>query len=166
MSDRMSLRHFVRNSLVAYHRERRKQEMLEIPPNPSEYLTMQHNWRHVGAFLGLTFSLTWLLDLLIYWHGGLGTPGALGMVQLQMLFPAFSAIVLGIFFFPESPLYYRRPAGRGRWFYFSFLLLTLISAFGDVGAWLGRTRVNRRTRRWREKAVVPQPRQSTRSPVC
>ncbi len=111
--------------------------MLEIPPNPSEYLTVRPNWRHVGAFLGLTFGLTWLLDLLIYWHGGLGTPGALGMVQLQMLFPAFSAIVLGIFFFPESPLYYRRPAGRGRWFYFSFLLLTLISAFGDVGAWLG-----------------------------
>jgi hypothetical protein len=21
------------------------------------------NWRHVGAFLGLTFGLTWLLDL-------------------------------------------------------------------------------------------------------
>lgn len=111
--------------------------MLEIPPNTPEHLTGKPNWQHVGAFLSLTFGLTWLLDLLIYWHGGLGTPGALGMVQLQMLFPAFSAIVLGIFSFPESPLYSRRPAGRERWFYFSFLLLTLISALGDVGAWLG-----------------------------
>ena len=111
--------------------------MLEISPNTPEHLTGKPNWRHVGAFLGLTFGLTWLLDLLIYWHGGLGTPGALGMVQLQMLFPAFSAIALGICVFPESPLYYRRPAGRGRWFYFSFLLLTPISALGDVGAWLG-----------------------------
>jgi membrane protease YdiL (CAAX protease family) len=70
-------------------------------------------------------------------HGGLGTPGSTSVVQLQMLFPAFSAIVLGMFFFPESPLYYRRPAGPGRWFYCYFLLLTIISALGILGAWLG-----------------------------
>ncbi|GCE19958.1 hypothetical protein KDK_37580 [Dictyobacter kobayashii] len=111
--------------------------MLEIPPTTPEHLTGRPNWRHIGAFLGLTFGFTWLLDLLIYWHGGLGTPGSLSVVQLQMLFPAFSAIVLGMFFFPESPLYYRRPAGRGRWFYSSFLLLTVISALGILGAYLG-----------------------------
>ncbi len=111
--------------------------MSELPSNHSEQLKGKPNWRHVGAFLGLTFVLTWLLDLLIYVHGGLGTPGAMNIVQLQMLFPAFSAIVLGIFFFPESPLYHRRPAGQGRWFYFYFLLLTVISVFGDLGAWLG-----------------------------
>ncbi len=82
--------------------------MLEIPPTTPEHLTGRPNWRHVGAFLGLTFGFTWLLDLLIYWHGGLGTPGSLSVVQLQMLFPAFSAIVLGMFFFPESPLYFPR----------------------------------------------------------
>ena len=94
------------------------------------------NWRHVGAFLGLTFGLTWLLDLAIYLRGGLATPGMITVLQLQMLLPAFSAIVLGLFFFPESPIYRGRPAGRGRWFYYYFLLLTVIYALGALGVWL------------------------------
>jgi membrane protease YdiL (CAAX protease family) len=94
------------------------------------------NWRHVAAFLGLTFGLTWLLDLAIYLHGGLATPGMVSVLQLQMLLPAFSAIVLGLLFFPESPIYRRRPAGRGRWFYYYFLLLTVIYALGALGVWL------------------------------
>jgi membrane protease YdiL (CAAX protease family) len=94
------------------------------------------NWRHVGAFLGLTFSLSWLLDLAIYLRGGLRIPGIVAILQLQMLLPAFSAIVLGLFFFPESPIYRSRPAGRGRWFYYYFLLLTLIYAIGTLVIWL------------------------------
>src|SRR5512135_2565385 len=94
------------------------------------------NWRHVGAFLGLTFGLTWLLDLVIYLRGGLGTPGMVTILQLQMLLPAFSAIVLGLLFFPESPIYHRRPAGWGRWFYYYFLLLTGVFALGALGVWL------------------------------
>jgi len=94
------------------------------------------NWRHVGVFLGLAFGLTWLLDLAIYLRGGLRIPGIVAALQLQMLLPAFSAIVLGLFFFPESPIYRRRPAGRGRWFYYYFLLLTLIYALGTLLIWL------------------------------
>src|SRR5579884_726942 len=86
------------------------------------------NWPHVGAFLGLTFGVTWLLDLAIYLHGGLGTPGIVTVLQLQMLLPAFGAIMLGLLFFPESPIYRDRPAGRGRWFYYYFLLLVAIYA--------------------------------------
>jgi membrane protease YdiL (CAAX protease family) len=94
------------------------------------------NWRHVGAFLGLTFGLTWLLDLAIYLRGGLGTPGMVTILQLQMLLPAFSAILLGLLFFSESPIYHGRPAGRARWFYYYFLLLTVIYALGALGVWL------------------------------
>ena len=100
------------------------------------------NWRHVGAFLGLTFGLTWLLNLAIYLRGGLGAPGIVVILQLQMLLPAFSAIVLGLFFFRESPLYRGQEApqgasaGRGRWFYYYFLLLTVIYAIGALGVWL------------------------------
>jgi uncharacterized protein len=94
------------------------------------------NWRHVGAFLGLTFGLTYLLDLAIYLRGGLSTPGMTTILQLQMLLPAFSAILLGVFFFPESPIYHGRPAGRGRWFYYYFLLLTVVYAIGALGIWL------------------------------
>jgi membrane protease YdiL (CAAX protease family) len=95
----------------------------------------QTNWRHVGAFLGLTFGLTWLLDLAIYLRGGLRIPGIVAILQLQMLLPAFSAIVLGLFFFHESPIYRKRDAGRGRWFYYYFLLLTLIYAIGTLVIW-------------------------------
>ena len=94
------------------------------------------NWRHVGAFLGLTFGLTWLLDLAIYLRGGLLIPGLVSALQLQMLLPAFSAVILGLFFFPESPIYHSRPAGRGRWFYYYFLLLTLVFAVGSLVSWL------------------------------
>jgi membrane protease YdiL (CAAX protease family) len=97
------------------------------------------NWRHVGAFLGLTFGLTWLLDLAVYLRGGLATPGMVTILQLQMLLPAFSATILGLFFFPESPIYRDRPAGRGRWFYYYFLLLTVIYAIGTLGVWLAPT---------------------------
>jgi uncharacterized protein len=94
------------------------------------------NWRHVGAFLGLTFGLTCLLDLTIYLRGGLRIPGIVATLQLQMLLPAFSAIVLGLFFFRESPLYYKRPAGRGRWFYYYYLLVSVIYALGVLALWL------------------------------
>jgi len=110
--------------------------MNELPPNYPEQLKERPHWRHVGAFLGLTFGLTWLLDLIIYLHGGLNTAGIVSVIQLQMLLPAFSAIMLEIFFFSESPLYYRRAAGRGRWFYYYFLLLTVIYVFGALGVWL------------------------------
>ena len=94
------------------------------------------NWRHVGAFLGLTFGLTYLLNLVIYLRGGLNTPGMVAILQLQMLLPAFSAIILGLFFFPESPIHRSRAAGRGRWFYYYFLLLTVIYALGSLGVLL------------------------------
>jgi membrane protease YdiL (CAAX protease family) len=97
---------------------------------------LKPNWRHVGVFLGLTFGLTWLLNLAIYLRGGLSLPGIVAILQLQMLLPAFSAIVLGLFFFPESPIYRKRPAGRGRWFYYYFLLLTLIYVLGSLITWL------------------------------
>ena len=94
------------------------------------------NWRHVGAFLGLTFGLSWLLDLALYRRGGLGVPEMAMVVQLQMLLPAFSAIVLALLFFPESPIYHRHPAEPGRWFYYYFLLLTAVYALGVLGIWL------------------------------
>ncbi|MGE5139077.1 MAG: CPBP family intramembrane glutamic endopeptidase [Rudaea sp.] len=90
------------------------------------------NWRHVGVFLALTFGLTYLLDLAIYLRGGLASRGIVAVLQLQMLLPAFSAIALGLFFFPESPIYRGRPSGRGRWFYFYFLLLTVTYAVGAL----------------------------------
>jgi membrane protease YdiL (CAAX protease family) len=87
-------------------------------------------------FLGLTFGLTWLIDLVVYLNGGLRTPVGGNAVTLAALMPAFSAILLGLFFFRESPIYHKRPAGRGRWFYYFFLLYTLVTAVGVLCVWL------------------------------
>jgi membrane protease YdiL (CAAX protease family) len=95
------------------------------------------NWRHVVAFLGLCFGLTWLLDLGIHLRGGLAAvPGLVTILQFQMLLPAFSAIVLGVFVFRESPLHHRRPAGRERWFFYYFIFLTIVSGVAALAVWL------------------------------
>jgi hypothetical protein len=90
-------------------------------------------WKHVAAFLGVTFGLTWLVDLAMYLHGGLAMPGVVTVIQLQMLVPACSAVVLGWRLFPESPLYDHRSAGRARWFYHCVLLLTTVYVVCSVG---------------------------------
>ena len=64
------------------------------------------NWKQVGTFIGLTFGLTWLLDLFLYLNGGLTNPAVTLALQFQMLLPAFSAILLGMFFFKDSPIQY------------------------------------------------------------
>jgi len=104
--------------------------------NTTTDTTVAPNWRHVAAFLGLTFGLTWLLNLAIELRGGLGARGMGTVLQFQMLLPAFSAIILGLFFFPESPIYRGRPTGRAHWFFYYFLLLTLVYAIGALVGWL------------------------------
>jgi membrane protease YdiL (CAAX protease family) len=94
------------------------------------------DWRAVGAFLALTLGLTWRLNLAIYRHGGLSSPGLVPVQQFQMLLPAFSAIVLGLLVFPESPIPLRRPAGPARWVSYCILLLTGIYARSALDAWL------------------------------
>jgi CAAX protease family protein len=87
-------------------------------------------------FLSLTFSLTYLIDLVIYLRGGLTGQGWYNALALTGMMPAFSAILLGLFFLPGSPIYHKRPAGRARWFYYFFLLYTAIVAIGVIGIWL------------------------------
>jgi membrane protease YdiL (CAAX protease family) len=87
-------------------------------------------------FLGLTFGLTYLIDQIIYLRGGLTGPGWYLAVALSGMMPAFSAILLGLFFFPQSPIFHKRPAGRGRWFYVYFLLYTVSIAIGVISIWL------------------------------
>jgi membrane protease YdiL (CAAX protease family) len=83
------------------------------------------NWRQIGLFLGLTFALTWLLDLAMWLTGGYGSPGTLIALNLQMLIPAFSATVLGLFVFRDHPIHIRSQAGKPRWFFYFFLAYTL-----------------------------------------
>jgi membrane protease YdiL (CAAX protease family) len=92
------------------------------------------NWPHVAWFLGLTFALTWLTDLVLYWNGGLASPLTAILLQFQMLLPAFCAMLLGAFFFEESPIYYRSNRTASRWFVYFYLLLTVLYLLGLIAA--------------------------------
>jgi uncharacterized protein len=98
----------------------------------SAVTTSKVNWLHVGWFVALTFSLTWLVDLVLYWNGGLTSPVAKMLLQLQMLIPAFSAMVLGLFFFKESPIHYRSNQTSSRWFVYYYLVLTGLYSIGAI----------------------------------
>jgi membrane protease YdiL (CAAX protease family) len=91
------------------------------------------NWSHVAWYIGFSFGLAWLVDLALYLTGGLANPGAKLLMQFQMLIPAFSAMLLGAFFFKNSPIFFRTNHGLSRWFvYFYFLLTGLYLAGGIV----------------------------------
>jgi membrane protease YdiL (CAAX protease family) len=47
-------------------------------------------------------------------------------LQLQMLLPAFSAILLGMFFFTDSPIHIKNNRSATRWFTWYFLVFTLL----------------------------------------
>lgn len=97
-------------------------------------LSTKPNWAHVASYLGLTFGLTWLVDLVLYLNGGLSNPATMLLLQFQMLLPAFSAILLGAFFFTESPIYHRTNHRSSRWFVYFYLSLTFFYLLGAIVA--------------------------------
>src|SRR5512147_1022374 len=82
------------------------------------------NWPHVWAYIGLSFGLAWLVDLVIYLNGGLAGPITKLLMQFMMLMPAFAAMLLGMFFFKESPIYYKTNRTASRWFIYYYFLMT------------------------------------------
>jgi uncharacterized protein len=97
-----------------------------LPENPVLPSPGKVNWKQVGLFIGLTFALTWLLDLVLYLNGGLKSPSVSITLQLQMLLPAFSAMLLGMFFFKNSPIYFKTNHSASRWFVWYFLIFTVL----------------------------------------
>ena len=92
------------------------------------------NWRQVALFVGVTFALSWGLNLALWLTIGYRGDAALGiLLQLQMLLPAFSAIVLGQFVFRNSHIFRRKELGPPRVFLWFFLAYTL--AFAGLGIW-------------------------------
>ena len=82
------------------------------------------NWPHVWAYIGLSFGLAWLIDLVIYLNGGLAQPATRLLMQFMMLMPAASAMLLGLFFFKESPIYYKTNRTASRWFIYFYFFMT------------------------------------------
>jgi len=86
---------------------------------------LKPNWRQVAAFVGLTFAITYLLDLVLYLTVGYSShPATTILLQLQMLLPAAVAIALQLLVFRNSPLY--RLKTPARWFFYFYLAYTLI----------------------------------------
>lgn len=81
------------------------------------------NWKQVALFVGVTFVLTYLLDLILVAVGGLKHAAATQVLQLQMMIPAGVAIVLQLFVFRDSAIY--RTKGTARWAFYLYLALTL-----------------------------------------
>jgi uncharacterized protein len=94
------------------------------------------NWPHVAWFIGLTFGLSWLTDLVLYLNGGLNSPAVGLLLQFMMLLPAFCALFLGAFFFKESPIYYQTNRTASRWFVYFYFLLTSLALFSAIAGLL------------------------------
>lgn len=103
---------------------------LPLPAENAAWKTV--NWPHVAWFLGLAFGLSWLVDLVMYLNGGLASQPAKLLLQFQMMLPAFSALLLGVFFFRESPVYYRTNQTTSRWFVYFYFLLVLLYLAGCI----------------------------------
>ncbi len=80
----------------------------------------------IGIFLSLTFALSWGFDELLAVTIGHSAYLDRGLSPLGMFFPAFVAIVLRLFVFKDSSVYFRTYQGKPRWILYGFLLLTAI----------------------------------------
>jgi membrane protease YdiL (CAAX protease family) len=102
------------------------QPSTDSTPVPAEYPINKVNWKQVAAFIVLTFGLTWILDFVLFLNGGLSHPAVNIVLQFQMLLPAFSAILLGMFFFKDSLINVKNNHSKSRWFTWYFLFFTLL----------------------------------------
>lgn len=79
----------------------------------------------ISIFLVLTFALTWGFNLLVTLTIGQSAYLNLGVSPLGMLFPAFTALILQIFIFKDSPLHYQNLHGSPRWIIYGYLGVTI-----------------------------------------
>ncbi|MCE9645270.1 MAG: CPBP family intramembrane metalloprotease [Chloroflexi bacterium] len=103
-------------------------------PDPAIPAPRAVRWPQVWAFIALSFGLAWLIDLALYLQGGLKNPAATLLLQVQMLMPAFAALLLGVFFFKDSPLYYKTDRALSRWFVYFYFLMTAAYLAAAVAA--------------------------------
>lgn len=87
---------------------------------------VKSNLRLVLIFLFLTFLLSWGFDWLIILFSGSEPYSELGMNPWGMLVPAFVALVLQMYFFKNSPIYYKVYKEKPRWILYGFLILTIV----------------------------------------
>ncbi len=95
---------------------------------------MNEKAKKAGLFIGISFTLSWLIVILFLVFGGKwGTPNAMLIVTMFMFMPMTSAILVQKFIY-KQPL--KKPLGisfkLNRWWLVAWLLPTLI-AFATIG---------------------------------
>lgn len=95
---------------------------------------MAVNWKQVGLFVGITYALTIVLDAGVWLAGGLQAPGAVAMLQLQVLLPAFVAIVLRRYGWRDSTIHVSHYRERPRWIFNGFLVFVAVQVAVVVGS--------------------------------
>lgn len=81
------------------------------------------SFRRVSLFLALTFAISWGTELLTSLTTGQSSYAQLGLSPVQMLVPAWVALVLQMFVFKDSRLYFRKDRGSAVWILNGFLVL-------------------------------------------
>jgi membrane protease YdiL (CAAX protease family) len=92
----------------------------------------QINFKKIALFLLLTFGLTWGFELLIALTITQSSYLKTGLHPAGMFFPAFSALILQIFIFKDSSIYYRTNKDKTLWIFYSFLILTVLNLLVNV----------------------------------
>jgi uncharacterized protein len=84
-------------------------------------MMMKPRWKQVGWFVGLTYALSWTLNLVVWLGGGYEGSLTAGLLQLQMLVPALVAIVLQRYIFRDSSIHVSHYQERPRQVFNLFL---------------------------------------------
>jgi membrane protease YdiL (CAAX protease family) len=87
----------------------------------------------VRAFLALAFALSWAVDAAVWFSGVRDVALLNALRQLQMLTPALSVILLGLFVWRDSPIYYRANRERPLWFLYFYIAYTALYALLAAG---------------------------------
>jgi membrane protease YdiL (CAAX protease family) len=82
--------------------------------------------QRILVFLFFTFFLSWGFDVVLIYFAGLDKYRTLGMNPWGMLAPAFVAIILQMFFYKDSRIYFRNYKEKPRWIFYGFLLITAL----------------------------------------
>ncbi len=93
--------------------------------------------RKIIRFIALTFALTYGLNLGMVLAFGLKLPvEARTSMMAMMLVPAFSAIVLKMFFEKDSDIYFRTFREKTRLFFYFFLLYFAVFLIFSIASWI------------------------------
>ncbi len=90
------------------------------------------HFKKLLLFLALTFGLTWGFEWLVAHTIGQSAYLQIGLQPTGMLSPAFSALILQIFVFKDSAIYFRTHREKTQWIFYGFLVVTVLNGIVNL----------------------------------